>query len=317
MQRLIRVDEFIQAYCKPLSLELIVSEKGLSRSIKRPEVQRPGLALSGFLKDYVPERVLVFGNVEILYLKDLTPVERKARLKAILNEKVPLVIAAGKNKPPLELITLCEEMELALFRSELPTIDLISQLTFLLADAFAPTTSCHGTFIEAYGMGVLIQGDSSIGKSEAALGLIDRGHRLICDDLVRLKRKKEGVLEGVGPELSRHMMEIRGIGIINVAHLYGAICVRDVKNLDLIVKLEEWDDNAFYDRIGLDERVSDLLGIKVPFYVLPVKPGRDLVLLIETIALNHRLKQMGYHSAREFNAKLLETIRRKSHEAVP
>lgn len=187
-------------------------------------------------------------------------------------------------------------------------MDLISRMTFLLSNEMAPQITCHGTFIEAYGVGVLIQGDSSIGKSEAALSLIERGHRLVSDDVVRLRRRQGEALEGVGPELTRHMMEIRGIGIINVAHIYGAVCVRDTKNLDLVVKLEAWNDEAFYDRVGLDERVTDLLGVKVPHHILPVKSGRDVALLIETIVLNHRLKLMGYHSAKEFNAKLLEAI---------
>lgn len=306
------VEAFYSSYGKALDLELLEGAKNLKREIKRPEVHRPGLTLSGFLKQFVPQRVLVFGNVEILYLKDLDAATRKERLEAILTGELPMAIVAGKYPPPQELSAICSQKGLPLFRTQLPTMDLISKMTFLLSDEFAPHTTCHGTFIEAYGVGVLIQGDSSIGKSEAALSLIERGHRLISDDVVRLLRRKDDVLEGRGPDLTRHMMEIRGIGIINVAHIYGAVCVRDVKTLDLIVKLEEWDDLAFYDRVGLDERVIDLLGVRIPYHVLPVKPGRDVALLIETIVLNHRLKQMGYHSAKEFNAKLLEAISRNS-----
>ena len=168
----------------------------------------------------------------------------------------------------------------------------------------------HGTLVELFGVGVLIQGESSVGKSEAALGLIERGHRLISDDVVRVK-KKENYLIGAGPELTRHLMEIRGIGIINVAHLYGAVCVRTDKEIDMVIKLEEWDDQHFYDRVGLDDKFIDILGVSTPYHILPVKPGRDVVLLIETIALNHRLKGMGYNSAKEFNMKLLETIAHK------
>lgn len=306
------VENFFKTHGEPLALTLVEGGENLNRQILRPEAHRPGLTLSGFLKHYVPERVLVFGNVEILYLKDLTPALRKERLEAILSTEVPMVIVAGKYAPPKELCLICNQKSLPLFKSELPTMDLLSKLTFLLADEFAPQMTCHGTFIEAYGVGVLIQGDSSIGKSEAALSLIERGHRLISDDVVRLRRRKDHILEGTGPQLTRHMMEIRGIGIINVAHIYGAVCVRDAKTLDLIVKLEEWDDKAFYDRVGLDERVTDLLDVRIPFHILPVKSGRDVALLIETIVLNHRLKLMGYHSAKEFNAKLLEAIKRNS-----
>ena len=178
----------------------------------------------------------------------------------------------------------------------------------MLLDEFSPEITVHGTLVEVFGVGVLIQGDSSVGKSETALGLIERGHRLIADDSVRVKRKEENYIEGSCAPLTKHHMEIRGIGIINVAHLYGAVCVRDYKSIDLAVKLEAWDDRSFYDRVGMEEKYCDMLGIKVPHHVLPVKPGRDVVLLLETIALNHRLKAMGYNSAKEFNAKLLEMI---------
>jgi HPr kinase/phosphorylase len=171
--------------------------------------------------------------------------------------------------------------------------------------------SCHGTLVEAFGVGVLIQGDSSVGKSETALGLIERGHRLISDDVVIIKRREGGSLIGTGPELTRHMLEIRGIGIINVAHIYGAVCIRENARIDVVVKLEEWDTAHFYDRIGLEEKYLDFLGVKVPFHILPVKPGRDVVLLLETVVLNYSLKKLGYNSAKEFNVKLLEAISKR------
>lgn len=200
------------------------------------------------------------------------------------------------------------------------TMNLLSKMTLLLTEEFAPSMSIHGTLVEVFGVGVLIKGDSSVGKSEAALGLIERGHRLISDDIVKVKKREASYLEGFGAELTRHHMEIRGIGIINVAHLYGAVCVRDNKSIDIVVKLETWDDQHFYDRVGVDEKYCDILGVQVPYHVLPVKPGRDVVLLLETIALNHRLKKMGYNSAKEFNSKLLEMIalkqkKRKTSEA--
>jgi HPr kinase/phosphorylase len=157
-----------------------------------------------------------------------------------------------------------------------------------------------------FGVGVLIQGDSAVGKSEAALGLIERGHRLISDDVVKVKKKEGAYLEGSGAVLTRHHMEIRGIGIINVANLYGAVCVRNQKSIDIVVRLEVWHDDHFYDRVGLDEKFTTLLDVQLPYLILPVKPGRDVVLLLETIALNHRLKEMGYNSAQEFSAKVLE-----------
>lgn len=308
------VQDLLDKYAEHLGLLLIAGKRGLKRPIKVPEVHRPGLPLSGYLKNYVSQRILIFGNVEMLFLKDLVKEVRFERLRSILTPHTPAVVIAGRFPPSKELIQFCEEGGIPLFKTNMRTTNLLSKMTLLLNEEFSPTMTCHGTLVEAFGVGVLIQGDSSVGKSEAALGLIERGHRLISDDVVKIRLREGATLEGSGPELTRHLMEIRGIGIINVAHLYGAVCVRDHKTVELIVKLEEWDDRRFYDRIGLDEKYCDLLGIKIPYHVLPVKPGRDVVLLIETIVLNHRLKEMGYNSAKEFNAKLLETISKKQSE---
>lgn len=311
-----QVEQLIATHGETLKLKKVAAAKDLRRAITLPQVHRPGLSLAGFLKNFVFERPLVFGEREILYLEELSSNERHARLKAVFSAQTPFVVVADGIKVPRDLTAICRAEHIPLFSSPLPGVELLALINGALAEAFAPATTCHGTFIEAYGVGVLIQGDSSVGKSEAALGLIERGHRLVSDDVVKLRLRKDNILEGCGEELTRHMMEIRGIGIINVAHLYGAVCVRDAKSLDVIVKLEEWNDGAFYDRVGLDERFTNLLGVDVSSHVLPVKPGRDVVLLIETIILNHRLKLMGYHSAREFNVKLLETIAKKQRGAA-
>ncbi len=305
------VRDLVSAHAKALELKLIAGEPGLQRIIRSPDVQRPGLSLSGYLKHHARQRILIFGNTEILYVRDLDPFTRMCRLKSILTPQTPAIVIAGRYAPPKDLIALCEGEKIPLLRSHMKTMHLLTKMTFILNEAFSPSMTCHGTLVEAFGVGVLIQGDSSVGKSEAALGLIERGHRLISDDVVRVKVREGSYLEGSGPELTRHLMEIRGIGIINVAHLYGAVCVRDDKRLDVAVKLEAWDDTRFYDRIGLDETFCDILGIKLPYHILPVKPGRDVSLLLETIVLNYRLKEMGYHSAKEFNLKLLETIARR------
>jgi len=296
-----------------LGLKLLVGESGMKRPITLPEAHRPGLSLSGYLKNYVSQRILVFGNMETLYLKDLNKEMRQQRLRNVLTPHIPAVIVAGRYPPSKQLVHSCKEGEIPLFQTSMTTMNLLSRLTLLLNEEFSPTMTCHGTLVEAFGVGVLIQGDSSVGKSEAALGLIERGHRLISDDVVKVRLREGTYLEGSGPELTRHLMEIRGIGIINVAHLYGAVCVREDKTVDVIVKLEEWDDSCFYDRVGLDEKHCDILGVNVPYHVLPVKPGRDVALLIETIVLNHRLKELGYNSAQEFNVKLLETISKKQN----
>ena len=305
------VKELYEKYQETLSLSLIAGENGLSRPIRVPEAHRPGLGLAGHLKEYVNQRILVLGSVEASYLRDLEEEVRKERIQGILTPKTPTVVIAGRFGPPKELIQFCDDNALPLLRTKMKTVEFLTRLHFLLNEEFSPSMTCHGTLVEAFGVGVLIQGDSSIGKSEAALGLIERGHRLISDDVVKIRLREGSYLEGSGPELTRHLLEIRGIGIINVAHLYGAVCVRDDKRVDLIVKLEAWDDKKFYDQVGLDQQFCDILGMKVPFHILPVKPGRDVVLLIETITLNYRLKEMGFNSAKDFNIKLLEAIAKK------
>lgn len=312
------VEDLYKRHGKRLGLELVAGHDGMQRKIKIPEAHRPGLSLSGYLKGHASKRILIFGRMEIEYLQDLPPEVRVKRLYDMLYPftHTPAVIVARRLRPPKELSAICEEHHIPLLRANMTTMNLLSKLTLLLTEEFSPSMNCHGTLVEVFGVGVLIQGDSSVGKSEAALGLIERGHRLITDDVVKVRKREGDYLEGYGAELTRHHMEIRGIGIINVAHLYGAVCVRDFKSIDIVVKLEAWDDHNFYDRVGLDEKFCDILGIKLPYHILPVKPGRDVVLLLETIALNHRLKRMGYNSAKEFNSKLLEMIASKQKKRI-
>lgn len=300
------VKHLYEIHGKRLGLELVAGHSGMDRRIRVPEVERPGVSLSGYVKHHALKRILVFGRLEIEYLRDLEASLRVDRLSAIITELTPALIIARRYRPPKELRALAERHAIPLFRTALSTMSLLSTLTLLLTEDFAPTTTCHGTLVEVFGVGIFIQGDSSVGKSEAALGLIERGHRLISDDVVRVKKRQGSYLEGSGAALTRHHMEIRGIGIINVAHLYGAVCVRNEKSIDLVVRLETWKDDEFYDRVGLEERELTLLDIKLPYHILPVKPGRDVVLLLETIALNHRLKNMGYNSAQEFDYKVRE-----------
>ena len=302
------VENLYEEYGESLSLRLVAGEAGIKRRIAIGEAQRPGLSLGGYYKHHAAKRLLIFGRVELEYLRDLKTVVRKRRLKALLGDNTPAVIVARNYRPPEELVALCEERGVPLLRSKMQTMKLFSRLTVLLADVFSPQVSVYGTLVEVFGVGVLIRGDSSVGKSEAALGLIERGHRLVSDDIVKVKKREGNYLEGTGAELTRHHLEVRGIGIINVAHLHGAVCVRDSKRIDLVVKLEVWDEHTFYDRVGLEEKTCDILDLMVPLHLLPVKPGRDVVLLLETIALNHRLKGMGYNSAKEFNSKLLQMI---------
>ena len=309
------VEELYRQEKKDLKIQLVTGEKGLTKGIKRAEAQRPGLSLTGLLKGFVFSRILILGKQESSFLRGFDSKERAKILKTILKPVTPAVILSSSAKPSKELVSICDAYKIPLFQSELQATNLLSKVTFLLAEELCPKTTLHGTLVEVFGVGLLVQGESSVGKSEAALGLVERGHRLISDDIVRVKKKEGSSLLGYGPELTRHLMEIRGIGIINVAHLYGAVCVRKDKRIDIIVKLEPWDEEHFYDRVGLEEKFIEVIGVDVPHHVLPVKPGRDVVLLLETIALNHRLKSTGYNSAREFNDKLLETISRKQKKA--
>lgn len=310
------VQDLFDKHGKKLGLRPISRIEGLRVPIKHAEVIRPGLGLAGHLSKYTAKRILVFGNTEISYMRELGSSLCKERLHALLIRETPAVVFARNLSPPAEVIEVCEELKIPLFKSSLPTIRFLALINVLFLGEFSKTTTCHGTLVEVFGIGVFIQGDSSVGKSEAALGLIDRGHRLISDDLVQIRVKEGYYLKGSGPELTRHHMEIRGIGIINVAHLYGADCVSDSKTIDLVVNLENWVEGNSYDRVGMEEKYCEFLDIKVPYHVLPVKPGRDVVLLLETIALNFRLKYMGYDSAKEFRAKLLEAIAKKDRKKV-
>lgn len=308
---ILSVKEFYLNYGPSLGLELSCGEEGVGRVIKASHVQRPGLSLAGYMKEKKNHRILVFGRVELNYLRDLEGGTQEERLKNIVTAESPCVIVARGLTPPRELVKRCKQLKVPLFKTGMRSMLLLTKLTMVLSDFFSPVESVHGTLVEAYGIGVLIQGDSSVGKSEAALGLIERGHRLISDDVVRL-RKREGVgIIGFGPDLNKHLLELRGIGIVNVAYLFGAVSIRKEAPVDIVVHLEDWNESHYYDRIGLEERFTEFLGEKVPLYVHPVKPGRDIVLLIETTLLNHRLKEMGYHSAKEFNRKLLDEITRK------
>lgn len=307
------VQDLCDLYGDSLEFETTKSQAGMDHSIKVAHVQCPGLSLAGYSTRKKDTRILIFGRMELSYLRDLSPKVRVERLHKVITSSNPAVIVSRGSTPPRDLVKHCQRVGIPLFRSPLRSMVLISKLTVILSNTLSPIESVHGTLVEAYGIGVLIRGDSSIGKSEAALGLIERGHRLISDDVVLLKGKEERRLIGSGPDLNRHLLELRGIGIVNVAHLFGAVSVRGEVPVDMVIHLEDWDETHYYDRVGLEERFTEFLGIKVPLYLHPIKPGRDIVLLIETTILNHRLKEMGYHSAKEFNQKLLEEIARKKH----
>lgn len=305
-----KVKDLFNDFKEYLQLKLVTGKKGLYREIKNAEVHRPGLHLTGFSKNSINSCIFVFGALEIEYLKELDRNKAIERLKNILSEFTPLVVVADNLSPPISLRLVCKEKGISLFSTSKNIMPFLSRMFFLLHEWFSKTEIVHGTLVEVFGIGVLIQGESSIGKSETGLGLLEKGHRLISDDIVKIKKRGTDLI-GFGPKLTRYIMEIRGIGIINIAHLFGAVCVKTESTVELIVHLERWDDKCFYDRVGLEEKKCNFLGIGVPLHILPIKPGRDIILLIETLALNHRLKVTGYCSAKEFIGRMNKNIKKQ------
>jgi HPr kinase/phosphorylase len=299
------VKDLYERHSKHLSLDLVAGKSGLSKRIKLAEAQRPGLALSGYLKNHSNRRFLVFGKTEMEYVKELALEVRHERLEALIHPMTPSIIISRRYKPLKEMIELCDKKCVPLFRTTLSTHLLLNELSYILNEEIAPKTYCHGTLMEIFGVGILIQGESGIGKSETALDLIERGHRLIADDSVQVKRKRGPYLEGSCNNVAGHHMEVRGVGIINIAHLYGSISVSNCKTIDMAVKLVIWKDKPLEDRAGLEDKYISILNTEVPYFELSVKPGRNVALLLEALALNYHTKKMGYHSAHVFNRKQL------------
>jgi len=304
----IRVRYFYERMKDELQLKLLAGEGGLSRRIKVAEISRPGLALAGYVDFFAWRRIQVIGKVEITYLRSLDPRTRKKRIAELFSFRIPCLIVTRQYIPPKELVEEAQKAKVPLFRSSMITMRVVNRATMFLDEEFAPTISIPGNLMEVFGVGVLIRGKSGVGKSEAALGLIERGHRLITDDVVRIQLREGKYLVGSGAELTRHHMEIRGLGIVNVQALFGAVCFRDSMQIDIIINLESWDPEKEYDRLGMEEESCNILGIEAPVTTIPVREGRDVVLLVETSALNHRLKQTGYNPAQELNMKLLQIM---------
>ncbi|MBS3904604.1 MAG: HPr(Ser) kinase/phosphatase [Simkania sp.] len=302
------VEQMFTQYGSALNLVLRGGGDGVCRPITVPEVQRPGICLAGQLNNYTGERILVLGASELNYIASLEKSVQCARMSQLLTPSTPAIIIARDLSIPKDLEGLCNQHSVPLFSTDMQAMDLVDRLTFFLYEGLSETIALHATLIEIFGLGMLIRGNSSVGKSEAALSLIERGHRLIADDVVRVCIKEGEFLEGSGPELTRHIMEIRGIGIVNIAQLYGSVYVREAKKIDMIVHLEEWNTRHFYDRIGLDERMYAINGRLIPYYTLPVKPSRDMALLVETIARMHRIRFRGQHLQEKIHDQLIKDM---------
>ncbi len=290
---------------RKIPIELVCGESGLENKISRATINRPGLSLIGFVEHFANERIQIFGNGETSFIKKLENENRESTLDNFFGFDIPCCIFTYNVEIPKCFREKAENNGITVLRTPLSTAIFTSNIVKFLDDVFAPRASIHGVLVEVFGVGVLLHGKSGVGKSECALELIERGHRLIADDVINIKQIGYNVVEGMGPNLIQHHMEIRGVGIININKLFGAGAVRERKRIELVVQLEEWDNNKEYDRLGLEEKVFKILGVELPYLLIPVRPGRNIPIIVETASMNYRLKKMGYNSAKEFNKKLM------------
>jgi len=307
----VTVESFFAAHGGKLQLKLEGKRVGFDRKIREPTINRPGLALSGFYSYFAEKRVQVFGAAEQSYLESLSRRQRIQRFRRLCEEKIPCVVTSrGAHLDP-DLLTVAEELEVAVFRTPMVTMRFINADTIAMEVDFSPTVTEFGSMVDILGVGVLIRGQSGIGKSECVLGLIERGYSLVADDVTRIKSFEGRELVATAPDLTRYHMEVRGIGIINVASIFGIGSIRIEKRLDLVVTLQDWQQLEEVDRIGLDQEFYEILKLKVPHVTIPVRPGRDIARLIEVAAMDQKLKGLGRNSAAEFNTKLLNLMETK------
>jgi len=306
------LDSINSEYSAPLSsvieefqLEVIYLPPEIEVQVTRSDVNRPGLALSGFFGYFEPGRIQIIGNSEHAYMDTMTKNELRSRIEAFLSRKPVAIIYTTSLEINPVMLELCEKYEVPLLRTSRHTSEFMAALIASLNVSLAPRLTRHGVFVEVYGEGILILGDSGVGKSETAIELVKRGHRLIADDAVEIKRVSSKTLVGSAPEILRHYVELRGIGIVDVRRIFGMGAVKLTEKVDLIVNLEPWVQGKMYDRLGIDNEYAEILGIKVPMITIPVRPGRNLAIIIEIAAMNNRQKKMGYNTAVEFNKRLM------------
>ncbi|RPI72322.1 MAG: HPr kinase/phosphorylase [Ignavibacteriales bacterium] len=295
-----------------VKLNLFSDKSGFDRKIYEQNLHRPGLALAGFVDLFSFSRVQVFGNTEIRYLSQLTSEKRLEAIERIFKFSIPCIILTDNNKPFPELLELSNKNNIPLFGTPLSTTKVIYLVSDFLDDQFAERISIHGSLVDVYGVGILFIGKSGIGKSEVALDLVERGHRLVADDLIILTKKGEGILMGSGTSLAKHFMEIRGLGIIDVERMFGIRAIRYQKRLEIIVELEIWDDETEYTRTGLDEDTVTISGVDILYVKLPILPGKNITVISEVISLNYLLKHYGYKAAEIFQDKLTDVIKNKN-----
>ncbi len=291
-----------------LELESLSKPRIGSKKILIPQVQKPGLALTGYTANLQPGRIQVLGNSEIHFLKNLKPANASVVLRKICRRDIACFVVTNRNQPPAVLEKEAARGRIPLLRTSLTTGIFIQRITRFLEDRLTETTIAHGVLTDVFGVGILLLGKSGIGKSECGLELVMKGHRLVADDVVNIRKKAPSSLYGFGSELIKYHMEIRGLGIINIKDLFGVTSVRDQKLIELVIEIVEWNPRQEYERLGIDQQTHEILGVQIPFIRLPVRPGRSLTTVIEVAARNHLLKLKGFYSAKEFQAKLTRQL---------
>ena len=304
----IKVGDFFKRHHEGLSMELVGSACGHDRAILEPTINRPGLALSGFYKYFALHRIQVIGQAERSYLRHLNEENAEKRFFDLCRQAIPCIVVSRGQNLPEKLLSIANNAGISVFQTSMVTMNYINAATVRLDWEFAPTTTLHGCMVDVMGIGILIQGDSGTGKSETVLGLLRRGASLVADDMVRIRNIENRELITTSPELGRSHMEVRGLGIINVAAIFGVGTFRTEKRLDLVVTLKSDDEMNEMERVGIDQKTVEILGLKVPQIELPVAAGRDMAQLIEVAALDQKLKALGHDSAVEFNKKLLKKM---------
>lgn len=297
-----------------LELDLRAGEAGLDRKIHKSDISRPGLEMAGYFTFYPADRVQLLGKTELSFFNLLEKEEKMDRMERLCSENTPAIIISHGMKVPEELILCAEEKGIPVLETEVPTTRFSGMLTNYLEGRLAPMTTVHGVLVDVYGIGVLLTGKSGVGKSETALELVKRGHRLVADDLVEIREVSKNVLIGNSPKLIEHMLEIRGVGIVDIVNLFGASAVKSDKRILIVIDLELWDEGKVYDRLGLDEKKMKIMDTELTKLVVPVRPGRNLSVIIEVAAMDYRMKRLGINAAKEFSDRLNDAIGQNSVE---
>jgi len=289
----------------------LTGQTGLHKPILSSEIHRPGLALSGYTSRFPNERAQVLGETELAYLHDMAPDQRRERLGRMFEHPMPFLVTTKGMQPPEDLVEIAARHDTAVLATRLSTTTFVYRLSVYLDSVFALRTSQHGTLVDVYGVGLLYTGRSGIGKSECALDLVERGHRLVADDVVMITKKGPDVIVGKASDILGHHMEVRGIGILDIERLFGIRSVRMQKRIEVVVKLVRWEGGADYERLGLEKTFSQILGVEVPVVMIPVSPGKNITVISEVIAMNHMLKVYGENTAERFSQRLAEEIKRR------